>query len=133
MQKIVGARPANNAVGIQAEGTSDGFAQFYGRAVGIILQMRGGGLVDRDDARTRPERRFVRRQLEHFGGAWRAALAGHVGLDVEHAGPGFWTQCTHYPRTPNLLLVLPLSERSVSISFLRAPYSGSRDCRRGPR
>ena len=164
MQEIVGAGAADDAVGIEPERVPDRLAQLDGRTVRIILEMIGGGLVGRDRARARPERRLVRRQLEYLGHARRAALAGHIGRDIEHAGTGFWTRGSHYPIAPGLpLLFLPLkgggqgggsrpkslrkrrrrgpppgSLRSPSspfqgeISEITAPYSGSRDCRRGP-
>ncbi len=97
---------------------------FVRRAVRIILQMRGDGLIGRDRARARAERRLVRRQLEYFGDARGAALAGHIGLDVEHAGPG-------HGDASQSLHILSFGPRSRADDHA-APYSGSRGCRRGP-
>src|SRR5580693_8360497 len=101
MQEIVGAGAADDAVGIEPERMPDRLAQIARRTVRIILQMIGGGLVGRDRARARPERRLVRRQLEYLGHARCAALAGHIGRNIEHAGPGFWTRGGHYLGAPN--------------------------------
>src|SRR5580692_5617148 len=64
--------------------------------------MSAGSLIGRDRLRARPERSLVRRQLEHLGHAGRAALAGHIGRDIEQAGTGFWTRGSHYRIAPSL-------------------------------
>ena len=109
VQQIVGTGAADDAVGIEPERPPDRLAQFARRAVGVVLEMIGARLIGRDRARARPERRLVRRQLEHFGHARRAALAGHIGLDIEHAGPGLGTHRSHYLH-----------------SFVRVPEPGER-------
>ena len=43
-------------------------------------------LIGLDRLRARPERRLVGGQLEDLRDARRAALAGHIGVDLEHAG-----------------------------------------------
>ena len=88
VQQIVGAGAADDAAWIEPECASDRFAQHGRGAVRIVFQTRAHGLVRGDRARTGPERRLVGRQLEYLGDAAGAALAGHVGLDFEHAGPG---------------------------------------------
>ena len=96
IQQVVGAGAADDAVGIEPERAPDRLAQLARRAVRIILaDASATDLIGRDRARARPERRLVRRQLEHLGDARRAALAGHIGLDIEHAGPGLGTHRSH--------------------------------------
>ena len=95
VQQIVGARAAHDAIRIEAERAPDRFAQLAGRAIRIILKVRADGLVGRDRLRARPERRLVRRQLEHLRDARRAALARHIGLDIEHAGSRLGTHGRH--------------------------------------
>ena len=107
MQEIVGAGAADDALGIEPERMPDRLAQIARRTVRIILEMIGGGLVGRDRARARPERRLVRRQLEYLGHARCAALAGHIGRDIEHAGPGFWTRGSHYSSESSLFFSSP--------------------------
>ncbi len=106
--------------GIETESAPDRLAQIARRAVGIVLQMAGDGLVGRDRLRTRPERRLVGGQLVHLGDARRAALAGNIGLDLEHAGTRGWGHA----------IVIGLS--SLAEGRPGAPYSGSHGCRRGP-
>src|ERR1700728_3852466 len=96
MQQIVGARAADDAVGIEPEGAPDRLAQVARRAVRIVLQMIGPGPIGGNGARARSERRLVRRQLEYLGDPRRFALAGHIGLDIEHAGPRLGTHGSHY-------------------------------------
>ena len=100
MQQIVRARTADDAVGIEPERAPDRLTQLACRAVRIVLKVVGGGLIGRDRLRARPERRLVRRQFYHLGHARRAAFTGHIGLDLEHAGPGLRTRCRHYFLTP---------------------------------
>ena len=128
MQQIVRARAANDAVGVEPEGAPDRLAQLARSAIRIILKVVGGGLIGRDRLRAWSKRRLVRRQFDHPGHARRAALTGHIGLDLEHAGPGLRTRCRHYFLTPGST-PLPFSGGR---GLCRAPYSGSRDCRRGP-
>ena len=86
IEQIVGAGAADDAGGIEPERAADRLAQLGRRAVRIILEMLADRVVGRDRLRARPERRLVGRQLEDLGDARRAALAGHIGVDVEHAG-----------------------------------------------
>ncbi len=86
VQKVVGARAADDAAGIEPERAPDCLAQRGRVAVGIILQVLTDGVIGGDRLRARSERGFVGRQLEHAGDAGRLALARHVGIDREHAG-----------------------------------------------
>ena len=40
MQEVVGAGAADDALGVEAEGAADGFAQIAGGAVRVVLKMR---------------------------------------------------------------------------------------------
>jgi hypothetical protein len=86
-QELVGARAANDAVRVEAVAAADGAAQRAGRAVGIARKLGGGGAVGGERARARAERRLVGGELDRLDAAGQAALARHVGLDVEDAGP----------------------------------------------
>ncbi len=86
VEEVVGAGAAHDARGIEAEGAADRLAQFRRRAVGIVLEMAGDALIGLDRLRARPQRRLVGGQLVDPGDAGRAALAGNIGLDREHAG-----------------------------------------------
>ena len=86
VEQIVGAGAADDAGRIEAERAADRLAQFGRCAVRIILQMPPDRRVGLDRLRARAERRLVRRELEDLRDAGRAALARHIGLDVEHAG-----------------------------------------------
>ena len=87
IEKFVGTRAADDAVGVEPEGAPDRLAQNPRRAFRIVLQMRGDALVGFDRLRRGAERRLVGRQLEHLAAGFRLrAFAGRVGRNIENAG-----------------------------------------------
>src|SRR4029077_3880892 len=117
------------------------------RTVWVVFQVVRPSLVGGDRARARPKWRLVRRQLEYLGRPRRAALAGYVGVNIEHAGPRLWPRATHYlVHLKTRIVLLPkgkggrrsrctrlLALNGAGTGFIAGSYSGSRDCRRGPR
>ena len=122
VQQVVGAGAADDAVRIEPERPPDRFAQFARRAVRIIFKMRADGLISRDGARARSEWRLVRRQLVYLGDAGRAALAGHVGLDVEHAGAGLGARHSH--RKSLVFRIRLPAKRGGNLRFRRHRIAG---------
>jgi hypothetical protein len=84
IEDIVGARAANNAIGIEPECAADRLAQVGRGAIRIILQMPADRRIGFDRAWARPQRRLVGGEFVNLVDARRAALARHIGLDVEH-------------------------------------------------
>ena len=122
VQDFIGARAANDAVGIEAIGAPDGFAQRARGAFRIVFEMIGRGLVRGNRLRRRTERRLVGGELEHAAAQARAALARRVGCNIENALLRHWTR---HQRN---------SERTIT--WLRqpaGPYSALHGFRRGPR
>ncbi len=76
IEQIVGAGPAHDAIGIEPEGASDGFAQCARRPVRIVRQPVGDRPIGRDRVAARAERRLVGRQLEHAATPGAALLPG---------------------------------------------------------
>src|SRR5262249_18171371 len=76
----------DDAAGIKPERAADRFAQRARVAIGVVGQVLTDGVIGGHRLWARPERRFVRGQLEHAGDPWGLALAPHVGIDGEHAG-----------------------------------------------
>ena len=134
IKQVVGAGAADDARRIEPEDVADRLAQIRSRPVRIILQVFGHRAIGGDGARARPHRRLVGGQLEHLGDARRIALAGHIGLDVEHAGARLRSGRGH--SQPQGLSCPAQAGRPIiadgRITFRRQPYSGSRGFRRGP-
>src|SRR2546430_2615062 len=86
IEEIVRAGAANDSTGIKAERPPDCVAQRRRGAVRIILEMLRDGRIGGLGLRTGSERRLVGRKLEYARDALRRAFAGHIGLDIEHAG-----------------------------------------------
>src|SRR5262249_56337731 len=109
------------------ERTADRLAQRGRVAVGVVLQVLTDGVIGGDRLRARPERGFVRRELEHAGDAGCLALARNVGIDREHAGTRLRTlQGGHFT-------LRGLTGRwGAAARLRRRPYSGVRGFRRGP-
>src|SRR5262249_57075319 len=81
-----GAGAANDAVGIEPKGAADGLTQRGRVAVGVVLKALADRVIGGYRPWARPERSFVRRQLEHTGDAGRRAPARDIRIDREHAG-----------------------------------------------
>src|SRR5262249_23475401 len=89
-------------VGIKPKGAPDGFTQRGRVAVGVVLQALADGVIGGYRPWARPERSFVRRQLEHPGDPGRRASARNIRIDREYAG-------TRLRTLPNGHLKLPTS------------------------
>src|SRR6516165_723443 len=87
IEDFIGARAADDAVGVEPKGAADRLTQDASGAFRIVLKMGRRLLVGRDRLRRRAERRLIGREFEHLA-AWlrHRALAGRVERNIENAG-----------------------------------------------
>ena len=89
-QEFIGARTADEPVRIEPVAGRDRLAQTRGGTVRIELEMVEG--PDRlGRLRRGAERGLVRGELMDLRNPCGLALAGHIGLDLHHAGTGLGT------------------------------------------
>ena len=86
MQHIVRAIAADDPRGVEPVAFGDGGAQALGGAIGIEFETASGAAEGFNGLGRGAKGRLVGGELVDLLGAGRAALAGHIGLDLHDAG-----------------------------------------------
>src|SRR5437762_127568 len=74
--------------------------------------MLGNRLVGGNRFWAGSQRGLVRGELEHLGDAGGRALAWHIGVDREHAGPRFWSRGSGHRWSLILPVACAVAERA---------------------